>query len=81
MSFSSVAVLVGSCSCKPIGTGQATSAIRLHSQPLLPVVSGEKAAGQTDRQTDAATDLDVSHTNCASLVTDAQNGNGLIKKL
>jgi len=46
MSFSSegLAVLVGSCSCKPISTGQVTSAIRLHSQPLLPVVSGGKAA-------------------------------------
>ena len=32
---------------------------------------------QQDRQTDAATDLDVSHTKCASLVTDAQC---LIKK-
>jgi len=30
---------------------------------------GEK---QQDKQTDAATDLDVSHTKCASLVTDAQ---------
>jgi len=28
------AVLVGCCSCKAIDTGQATSAIRLHSQPL-----------------------------------------------
>jgi len=61
--------MVGSCSCKPIDTGQATSAIRLHSRPLLPVVSGGK---QQDGQTDAATDLDISHTKCASLVTDAQ---------
>jgi len=28
--------------------------------------------GHYDKQTDAATDLDVSHTKCASLVTDAQ---------
>jgi len=52
------ALFVGSCSCKPISTGQTTSAIRLHSRPL--------------QQTDAATDLDVSHTKCASLETDAQ---------
>jgi len=33
---------------------------------------GGKAAVRTDRQTDATTDLDVSHTKCANLETDAQ---------
>jgi len=29
-----LAVLMGCCSRKPIDTGQATSALRLHSRPL-----------------------------------------------
>jgi len=53
VSFSSegLAVLVGSCSCKPMDTGQVTSAIRLHSQPLLLSVGEKQQSGQTDRQT------------------------------
>jgi len=38
------------------------------------------ASNQWTGKTDAANDLDVSHTKCASLVTDAQR-NGVIKKL